>query len=71
MNQHDLIRFNQLFHIAFDANESLKSNCSELKRRLIEACQRVNPNKCYGNPHSRIVLINANLIVSLHREYFS
>ncbi len=72
MNQSDLTRFDQLFNIAFDANGSLKSNCSdELKRRLIEVCQRVSPNRSYGNPDSRKVLVNANLIVSLHKEYFS
>ncbi len=72
MNQSDLTRFDQLFRIAFDVNGSLKSNCSdELKRRLIEACQRVNPNMRYGNSASRNVSMNANLIVSLHKEYFS
>lgn len=72
MNQSDLTRFDQLFHIAFDANGSLKSNCSdELKRRLIEVCQRVNPTGRYGNSASRRISINANLIASLHKEYFS
>lgn len=72
MNQSDLTRFDQLFNIAFDANGSLKSNCSdELKRRLIEFCQRVDPTRQYGNSASRRISINANLIVSLHKEYFS
>ena len=71
MNQSDLTRFDQLFRIAFSACESLKSNCSDELKRLIEACQRVNPNMRYGNSASRNVSMNANLIVSLHKEYFS
>lgn len=72
MDQGDLNRFDQLFNIAFNTDGSLKSNCSnELKRRLIESCRKIDPCNSYGSTDSRHVPLNANLVTSLHRRYFS
>lgn len=72
MEHSDLIRFNQLYKIAFSNSESLKSNCSdELKRHLIEVCEKIDPSNSYGCSIYRRVTLNANLVTSLYRKYFS
>jgi hypothetical protein len=66
-----LIRFNQLFHIAYPDGENLRSDCcAELKRQLIYACRRVNPDGIYGDSGYKPKLAEY-AIKSLYQECFS
>ncbi len=75
MERQDLIRFHQLFNIAFTSDKkTLKSTCTdELKRQLLIACSKVDSDKTYasyGYASASKVLVNPDRIKSLYEELF-
>lgn len=66
-----LIRFYQLFRIAYPDGKNLRSDCcDELKRQLIYACKRVNPDGSFGDDGYSPKLAEHD-IMSLYQKHFS
>ena len=55
-----LIRFQQLFRIAYPDGKELKADCSDgLKIELINICEQIDPTRFFGSAYHRPIIFSS------------